>query len=145
MTKEGFFKKHEYVYDEEYDVYLCPNDKQLTYITTNRKGYREYKSDPEDCRNCPFISQCTHSKNHTKVIHRHLWEKYLEQAEEIRNSEKFKEIYPQRKETIERVFADDKERHCLRFTRIRGLKKNRHNAMILFACHNLERLGRWKV
>ena len=145
QTKEGFFKKYEYVYDEEYDVYLCPNNKQLTYTTTNRKGYREYKSDPKDCRNCPFINQCTHSKNQTKVIHRHLWEKYLEQSEEIRCTDQFKEIYPQRKQTIERVFADDKERHCLRFTRVRGLKKNRHNASILFACHNLERLGRWKA
>lgn len=145
MTKEGFFKKYEYVYDEEYDVYLCPNNKQLTYTTTNRKGYREYKSDAKDCRDCPFINQCTHSKNQTKVIHRHLWEKYLEQSEEIRCTDQFKEIYPQRKQTIERVFADDKERHCLRFTRVRGLKKNRHNASIIFACHNLERLGRWKA
>lgn len=145
MTKKEFFKKYEYVYDEEYDVYLCPNNKELSYTTTNRKGYREYKSDPKDCINCPFLDKCTQSKNHTKVIHRHLWESYIEQAEEIRQSNQFKDIYGKRKETIERVFADDKERHCLRFTRVRGLEKNRHNALILFACHNLERLGRWKA
>ena len=51
------------------------------YLSVNiwsRKG----KTKATDCRNCPFISQCTHSKNHTKVIHRHLWEKYLFQRPE---------------------------------------------------------------
>lgn len=31
MTKEGFFKKYEYVYDEYYDCYICPEDQILTY------------------------------------------------------------------------------------------------------------------
>ena len=26
MTKDGFFKKAEYVYDEYFDCYVCPND-----------------------------------------------------------------------------------------------------------------------
>ncbi len=26
MTKDGFFKKTEYVYDEYFDCYVCPND-----------------------------------------------------------------------------------------------------------------------
>ncbi len=24
LTKKGYFKKHEYVYDEPYDCYICP-------------------------------------------------------------------------------------------------------------------------
>ena len=31
MTKEGFFKKYEYAYDEYYDCYICPNNKILKY------------------------------------------------------------------------------------------------------------------
>ena len=68
----------------------------------------------------------------------------MEEAEEIRHTKNWMEIYPQRKETIERVFAEDKENHCLRYTRVRGLKKNRHVGSIIFTCHNLERLARWK-
>ena len=30
MTKDGFFKKYEYVYDEYYDCYICPEDQILT-------------------------------------------------------------------------------------------------------------------
>ena len=31
MTKEGFFRKYEYVYDEYYDCYICPANKILKY------------------------------------------------------------------------------------------------------------------
>ena len=103
MTKKGFFKKYEYVYDEYYDCYLCPNHQVLTYRTTNREGYREYKSDGKKCKDCPYQSQCTGSKDHVKVITRHVWENYMEQVEEIRHTKGIKEIYQQRKQTIERV------------------------------------------
>lgn len=32
MTKEGFFRKYDYVYDEKYDCYICPNNKTLAYL-----------------------------------------------------------------------------------------------------------------
>ncbi len=44
MTKEGFFGKYEYAYDEYYDCYICPGAHILKYSTTNRSGYKEYKS-----------------------------------------------------------------------------------------------------
>ena len=67
MSKEGYFKKYKYVYDEYYDCYICPNNKVLEYSTTNREGYREYKSCGIICENCPHLSQCTASKEHVKV------------------------------------------------------------------------------
>ena len=42
-----------YVYDEFYDCVICPEYQILHYSTTNREGYREYKSDPNICANCP--------------------------------------------------------------------------------------------
>ncbi|WP_147573602.1 transposase, partial [Candidatus Stoquefichus massiliensis] len=57
---------------------------------------------------------------------------------------KWKELYPKRKESIERVFGDCKEQHNLRYTRLRGLQKNQHQALMIFACHNLKRMARWR-
>lgn len=116
----------------------------MKYTTTNKSGYREYKSNPKDCEGCPFLEQCTQSKNHQKVITRHVWEEYRELADEIRYTPEWKDIYPLRKETIERVYADCKEKHGLRFTRIRGLKKNQQESLIIFGCHNLGKLARMK-
>jgi len=92
-TKKGFFPKSEYVYDEVFDCYLCPADKMLKYSTTNRDGYREYKSNPEDCRNCPYLAQCTQSKNYQKVVTQYVWEEYMEKCEDIRRTLGMKQIY----------------------------------------------------
>lgn len=73
MTKEGFLKKMDYVYDEKYDWYIFPNNCTLHYSTTNRDGYREYKSCSEDCESCQYLKQCTESKEHIKVLRHHVW------------------------------------------------------------------------
>lgn len=142
-TKEGFFRKHEYVYDEHYDCYICPNEQILTYETTNRDGYRMYRSDPEVCRNCPFLKQCTESKDHVKRISRHIWAHYLEEVDHLRHTEKNKEIYAKRKETIERIFADMKEKHGMRWTTVKGLQKVTLQAMLVFAAMNLKKMATW--
>ena len=114
MTKKGFFRKYDYVYDEHYDCYICPANHVLKYNTTNRDGYREYRSNPEFCKDCPYRDKCTASQNMTKVVLRHIWEEHMETAEDIRHTRGTKEIYQKRKETIERVFADAKEKHGMR-------------------------------
>lgn len=88
-----------------------------------------------------FLSKCTQSKKHVKTITRHVWESDREEADYIRQTDEWKIVYPQRKETIERVFADAKENHGMRFTRLKGLVKNQHESLIIFNCHNLKKLG----
>lgn len=143
MTKDGFFKKQEYVYDEHFDCVICPNNKILKYSTTNREGYREYKSNPSECKDCPYKSQCTESKGCVKVVTRHVWESYMEQVEDIRQTNGIKEIYKLRSQTIERVFADAKEKHGMRYTQYRGLDKIEMELNLLFGCMNLKKLATW--
>ena len=123
------------------ETIIDANGFEMHYVTTNRERYRIYKSNPKDCEGCPFLSQCTKSKNQEKVITRHVWESYKEEANHIRHTDEWKKIYPQRKETIERVFADAKENHGMRFTRLRGLERNQHESLIIFSCHNLKKLA----
>lgn len=56
-------------------IYDLVKDK---YSTTNRDGYREYKSDPKICVKCPYLNKCTSSKNHVKVVTRHIWADYVD-------------------------------------------------------------------
>ena len=144
MTGKGLFKKYEYAYDEYYDCYICPNNEILRYTTTDKKGYKLYKSNPEKCKKCPLRDKCTKSKNNQKVIIRHIWEEYKEQANENRYTKIWKDNYPLRKETIERTFGDCKEQHGLRFSRVRGVLKNEQNATMIFACHNLKKMANWR-
>ena len=141
MTKEGFFKKSEYAYDEYYDCYVCPNGQVLNYSTTNREGYREYKSCGSICAECPYLSQCTNSRNHQKVITRHIWEDYMETCEDIRQTPGMKDIYAKRKQTIERLFGTAKENHGMRYTQMYGKAKMEMKIGLTYAAMNLKKLA----
>lgn len=143
MTKKGNLPWYEYVYDEYYDCVLCPNYQVLSYSTTNRDGYREYKSKGNICQNCPDRECCTTSANCVKTVAIHLWKNYVEQAEDIRHSDLGKETYEMRSQTIERVFADAKEKHAMRYTYYRGLKPVANWVKLKFATMNLKKLALW--
>ena len=141
-TKEGFFGKHEFAYDEYYDCYICPGAHILTYSTTNRSGYKEYKSCGEHCAECQCLSKCTESKDHVKLITRHVQEEYMEVVEDIRHTIGNRQIYQLRKETIERIFGTAKEQHGFRYTQYVGKARMEMKAGLTFACMNLKKLAK---
>ena len=120
--------------------YFRAANEILKYSTTNREGYREYKSDGNICAGCPYLSQCTESKSHVKVVTRHIWQEYLDACENIRHTLGMKDIYSKRKETIERVFGTAKEHHAMRYTRQTGKAKMSMKVGLTFACLNIKKL-----
>lgn len=106
----------------------------------NSQGNLVYKTHTKDCKNCPLKSRCTNQKY--KEIQRHFLEAATEYAREIRLSPLGKELYPKRKYTTERCFAQTKFNNNLGFTFLRGIKKNQDRVLIIFACHNLIKLAR---
>lgn len=146
-TKDGFFPKYEYVYDEYYDCYICPGNQLLSYATTNRDGYREYRSCGKICEHCPYLAQCTNSKDHIKTVTRHVWADDLEEAEENRYTLGIRDYYKLRKETIERDFGLAKELHGFRYTQEYGQARMEWKAALTYACMNLKKLARkrWKT
>lgn len=144
MTRKGGLPWYEYVYDEFYDCVLCPQHQVLNYSTTNREGYREYKSKSYLCKSCPVREQCTHSKGCQKTVTRHIWADYLERAEDVRHSPLGKDTYSMRSRTIERVFADAKDKHGMRYTTYRGLAQVTNWVRLKFAAMNLKKLANWR-
>lgn len=141
QSVKGMLPKYKFQYDREKDVYRCPGNSELTYRTTNREGYREYRSNPEVCKGCLLLPLCTRSKAHLKTITRHVWEDGREQLRDNRLSAWGKELYPRRKETIERSFADAKELHGMRYARMRGLPRVREQCLLTAAAQNLKKLA----
>lgn len=139
--KKEYFYKRDYVYDAEADVYICPAEQRITYNTTNRKGYREYKSDPTRCKNCPLLMQCTRSAGHQKVLTRHVWEDARERIDAHRKTDAGWKIYARRKQTVERSFADGKQLHGHRYARLRGLPKVQEQCLLSAACQNMKKIA----
>ncbi len=113
----------------------------MPYKTTTRDGYREFKSDLKKCISCPLLEQCTRSKNHQKVITRHVWEEHKEQVRSNRLSVSGKKLYKFRKEKIEQSFADSKELHGLRYCRLRGLQNAGEQVLLTAACQNMKKIA----
>ena len=115
------------VYDEYYDCYLDENNTVYHYTTTNRKGYREYRASGEE-----------RSK---RVITRHVWQEALETCEEIRHSDGMRELYQERKQSVERLFGTAKEHHGFRYTHLVGKALMEFKAGLTFACLNMKKLA----
>ncbi|WP_061790764.1 IS1182 family transposase, partial [Herbaspirillum rubrisubalbicans] len=139
--KPGTFFKRAYEYDAYRDEYICPQGQPLRYSTTNRLGYREYKSNPEQCRGCKVREQCTNSANAVKVVTRHVWERSKEKVDDRRRTEWGKRIYARRKETVERSFADAKQLHGHRYARMRGLRKVAEQCLLAAAAQNMKKIA----
>ena len=111
----------------------------LSYATTNREGYREFKSKGYICERCSSRQLCTENRKYEKTVTRHIWSDYLETAEDIRHTPEYKALYERRKETIERVFADAKEKYAMRYTQYRGLSQVTNWVRLKFAAMNLKK------
>ncbi|MCS1352069.1 IS1182 family transposase [Mechercharimyces sp. CAU 1602] len=138
---KGLMPKWKFQYDETNDTYLCPNRQTLAYSTTDRQGYRQYKSDPKNCSTCSLLTSCTRSRNHQKVLTRHVWEEHKEKVRTNRLSSEGKLLYKKRKETIERSFADGKELHGLRYCRLRGRENVEEQALMTATAQNIKKIA----
>ena len=137
--RKDYFKKYEFIYDEYNDIYICPNEKDLIPTGINRDGYIVYKACEKDCANCPFKDKCTKSKY--KQVLRHVWEGYKEMVNDYRHHEDVKEIYRQRPQHIERVFADGTTKYGLRNTYFRTKERVHRELTLLYACMNLKKFA----
>ena len=141
MTVKGGHEWWKYVYDEYYDCIICPEYQVLKYSTTNRDSYREYKSNPMICENCLTREKCKKSKSCQKTVTKHIWNEYIELTEDARHTPKYKKLYKERKEKIERVFADAKEKHAMIYTPYRGLTAVKNWVRLKFAAMNLKKIA----
>lgn len=137
--RKNYFKKYEFVYDEYNDIYICPNEKDLISSGITKDGYKIYKADKRDCANCPFKDKCT--KSSYKQVVRHIWEEYKEMVNDYRHRLDVQEIYKQRPQHIERVFADGKMKYGLTKTYFRAKERVHRELTLLYACMNLKKFA----
>jgi hypothetical protein len=136
-----FLLKRDYRYNRLSDHYVCTAGQVLTYTTTNRLGYREYKSQGDLCAHCLLLDCCTQSATHVKVITRHVWERSKERIDRHRLMQRGKALYQLRKQTVERSFADAKELHGHRYARMRGVAKVQEQSLLCAACQNIKKIA----
>ncbi|WP_342581234.1 IS1182 family transposase [Ureibacillus sp. FSL W7-1570] len=145
--KQNPFHPDNWMYDEESDTYICPNQQRVTFryrsVRTDKTGFkRELKIyECENCSGCPFRSSCTKAKegNHRKVMVNEKWERQKEYVRAKLSEEKAGSIFRQRKMDVEPVFGFLKAN--LRFTRfsVRGKSKVENEMGIALMAVNLRK------
>lgn len=140
-SKDKKYSKAWFQYVDEWNVYMCPELSPLTYKTTSREGYSEYISDKEYCNKCERKEKCLYSGQVKRTIRRHIDEDCLDKIRRFVKTEKGKKYYARRKETVERVFADAKEIHGLRYARYRGKSLVQMQCSLTATAQNMKKIA----
>ena len=138
--RPGLFADTDFTYDAAADLYRCPGEQPLRFISlceTTRR--RVYEAPASACRACALKAQCTTSARGRRVG-RHLDEAYLERVRAYHTTEPYAKAMRKRKVWVEPLFAEAKDWHGLRRFRLRGLEKVNGEALLIAAGQNLKRL-----
>ena len=135
---ETTVRKNRFKYIKESDCYVCPETGAILEYTgrIDRNGYKYYSS-KENCENCPEKEGCCNKKEYRSIT-RHICEELNEEMRERRVSARGKELYKQRKEKIERSFADSKQNHGYRYAMYKGIEKNQNYTWLICAAQNMK-------
>jgi transposase len=139
--KPGMMRSSRFAYDPGTDTYRCPQGQSLAYATTDRNGYRHYRSDPGLCRACPLLASCTTNAKAQRTLTRHVWQDEREQVDANRLTAWGRLVYARRKETVERSFADAKQLFGHRYARFRGLVRVKVQCLLAAAAQNIKKIA----
>jgi len=137
-----FHKKH-FVYNEEKDFYICPNNKKLTLRCRRKEksGAMCNIYQCHECQRCKYFGNCTKSfigreiriYDNRDVIYR-----MRQKLDTIEG----KKIYQKRKIIIEPVFGNIKHNLKFREFLLRGLYKVKAEFRLIAIAHNIGKIAK---
>ena len=136
------YSKDKFRYDEERDVYVCPEGKELRYWRMDRTGgNRLYRG--ERCKGCPALKECVRGKKPYRVLSR--WEKepLMTEMRERMESEEGKRIYSKRKTMTEPDFGHIKKNLGFRQFLLRGRRGAEIEWLLLCIGINMRKIGKY--
>jgi transposase len=138
--KRTLFRKDDFAYDRERDVYRCPAGEILRNTGARKKlGLTRYVADPEVCNSCPLKSKCTEGKS-GRAVNRNFDEGYFERVKGYYVLEAYKKAMRKRKVWIEPMFAEAKQWHGMERVRLRTLERVNTEVLVTAAGQNVKRL-----
>jgi len=146
--KKGQFIRDDFEYNEERDIVVCPEGKELTYrFTYEMKGrkYRRYRLSSTICNKCPVKEKCIQArvegggkegKNYSIQEDR----SFINKHREIMKDEENLKLYDSRKETVEPIFGVIKRNLGFRRFNLRGHDNVRGEFGLIGAIYNLNKI-----
>jgi transposase len=130
-----FFKKCDFKYSPEEDIYICPAGNKLKGGKPDKNGYKRYRNS-KACHHCPIKHKCT--VGYRKDLGRHQYAGVAEKNDlDFANNQ---DIYRQRQLLCEHPFGTVKRTMGIRQFLMRGLINVNAEAALIFLAYNLKRL-----
>ncbi len=141
--EDGRFKRSDFRYDKEADVYRCPSGKSLrTKGTVTKAQTVIYRGRVTDCRTCSLKPKCCPNVTVRKIA-RSIFEPARDVARAIAKTEAYQQSLADR-EKVEMLFAHLKGPLKLRRLRLRGLSGANFEFLMAATAQNLRRLAMWR-
>jgi Transposase DDE domain len=137
-AREGLFRKEEFHYDAQNDVFICPGNQQLhpRYRSTGGELDRIYYFNRDACRHCELKSRCT--INPYRQVARSIDEEVLDRMETRLKANPG--ILRQRREIMEHPFGSIKQWMNQGAFLMRGLEKVRAEFSLTALAYNMTRV-----
>jgi transposase len=140
----GFFRKSEFYYDAEKDLYTCPVGETLRALgdaedIRSRGKIVTYRARGSVCAACSLKPRCTTNKN-GRSLRRSPKDEYIDLVRAYMRTEPYQKALRKRKVWIEPLFAEGKLWHGMRRFRTRTLEKVNTEALITASGQNIKRL-----
>lgn len=143
--------KEKFVYDNEKDVYVCPEGNELKCVNIQKEvGNYEIEKEVKiyrgtECNFCDKQKLCINPSNKSgnRSIQRDEYEELRTEMEKKMNTSKGKEIYKERAPTVEGVFGYIKEFLGYRRFLLRALKKVKGEFTLICIAWNITRI--WQI
>ena len=140
------YSRTEFIYIENDDEYVCPNNHRLhtTGHVTKAKTLL-YRSRTLDCADCPDKNKCC-PVTPVKKITRSIYEKSRIVARAINQSEEYKNISFHQRKKVEMSFAHMKRNLNFTRLRLRGIKNANDEFVLVATAQNLRKMARrWNL
>ena len=129
-----------FIYNEEEDLFICPNNKRLEYYTYEKTYQRHrYRTKEEDCLECPLKKECCPNAKRRSISRTIYYQEY-ERLKERLKTPRARQAYIIRKTVSEGLFAEAKDNHTLRKFMTRGIDNAQKKSYMIASVQNLKRL-----
>jgi transposase len=146
---DGRFGRSDFTFDEENDVYTCPNGTELRRFWRNytkprtditKSGEIKYRSRKTDCAGRPMKARCCPNTEIRKVT-RSVYEPARDVARAVRKTPAYRRTRRQRKQ-VEMLFAHMKRILKVDRLRLRGLSGAKDEFLLTATAQNLRRMAK---
>ena len=145
---EKKYHKENFQYNEERDIYICPEGKELQFykhqhrdkgVTKNK--YRIYRG--MECSGCPALTKCTEAKY--RIIAREQREELQKEMRQRLLTEQGRKKYKKRLYTVEPIFGHLKYNLGYKNFFLRTLEKVRGEFKLMCIGYNLRKIFSFKM